>query len=57
MFDTFTRKCTQNYTAAYTISRSALCTDEIARNFDKHTHTKKASGIHTDKDLAEDVTF
>ena len=37
------------------VSRSALCTDEIARNFDKQTHTKKASGIHTDKDLTEDV--
>ena len=37
------------------VSRSALCTDEIARNFDKQTHTKKASGIHTDKDMTEDV--
>ena len=37
------------------VSRSALCTDQIAKNYDKQTNTKKASGIHTDKDITEDV--
>ena len=37
------------------VSRSALCTDQIAKNYDKQTNTEKASGIHTDKDITEDV--
>ena len=37
------------------VSRSALCTDQIVKRFDKVTNTKKASGVHTDKDITQDV--
>ena len=37
------------------VSRSALCTDQIVKRFEKETNTKKASGVHTDKDTTQDV--
>ena len=37
------------------VSRSAMCSHNIIKTFDEKTDTRKASGIHKEKDMSVDV--